>query len=326
ARAHSGRDEIAIVDGSHAWLVDDAPRAGGPAMGSDARSSRAVAKGRGAFDAWFHSIPRNDANAFEELLCRRRDRIGALLIEPIPLSPAQPALDADTLASLRSLCDRFEVALIVDESATGFRIARGGAQQAFDVRADLCTFGPSLANGYPIAALAGSEPIMRRFGKQVAQGIGSAAHPLSLAVADKTLQLLEETDALERIAKYGSRMREGLSQVLTRRGIPHSLTGPPAMIRLGVSGLPQPVDGNRSVGERAFASALAPRLQASGILCEPDLDAPWFVSAAHNELCLAETLAKFEHATDAVLELQSGAPGRSARAAARRASAFASPS
>ncbi|HXV36621.1 MAG TPA: aminotransferase class III-fold pyridoxal phosphate-dependent enzyme, partial [Myxococcota bacterium] len=190
ARAHSGRDEIAIVDGSHAWLLGDAPRAGGRATGSEARPSRAVTAGRGAFDAWFHSIPRNDANAFEELLCSRRDRIGALLIEPIPLSPAQPALDADTLASLRSLCDRFEIPLIVDESTTGFRVARGGAQQALGVRADLCTFGPSLANGYPIAALAGSEAIMRRFGKQVAQGIGSAAHPLSLAVADKTLQLL----------------------------------------------------------------------------------------------------------------------------------------
>lgn len=159
-----------------------------------------------------------------------------------------------------------------------------------------------MANGFPIAALAGREEIMRRIGKGVVQGSSYAAHPVSLAAADKTLEILDETDVLERIAKYGWRMREGMSQVLVRRGLSHAFVGPPSMSGLRFGESAQSRDRDREKTADAFCGELAPRLHASGILCEPDFGGPWFVSAAHNELCLAETLAKFEHAADATLE------------------------
>ena len=136
----------------------------------------------------------------------------------------------------------------------------------------------------------------------VVHGGTYTAHSVALAAAERTLQILEETDALERIADYGKRMQEGFSGILSRRGIPHSFTGHPAMGGLIFSETPPKNYREWATSDYTLYDALAQRLLDRGILCEPDSREPWFVSAAHNELCLAETLAKFERAADATLE------------------------
>jgi glutamate-1-semialdehyde 2,1-aminomutase len=327
ARAFTGKDAIAVVDGGfHGLLGAGLWEAGHQNRPIGANPSPSDPRVRGPFDSsMIHSVPANDANGFEELLSRHGDQIGAFLIEPIPVSCASMAADAAYLGDVRALCDRFGVVLIVDEGTTGFRVARGGAQEALGVRADLCTFGSSTANGFPIAALAGRQEIMRRIGNGVGQGGTYAAHPVSLAAADKTLEIIDETDALEKIAKYGWRMREGMSQVLSRRGIPHAFVGPPSMSGLCFGESPPCGGRDRNAVDDAFCADLVPRLHGSGILCEPNLCGPWFVSAAHNELCLAETLAKFEHAVDATLEQLPDARGRAASGARRSPHSFANP-
>jgi glutamate-1-semialdehyde 2,1-aminomutase len=327
ARAFTGKDAIAVVEGGSRGLL-------GAALWDATYEYRTLDTSpspdrfgvRGPFDSLTYCVPANDADGFEELLSRHGDRIGALLIEPIPVDCASIVADAAYLGDIRALCDRFGVALVVDEATTGFRVARGGAQELLGVRADLCTFGPSMASGYPIAALAGREEIMRRIGNEVAQGSTHAAHPVSLAAADKTLEILDETDALERIEAYGWRMREGMNQVLSRRGIPHTFVGPPSMSCLCLGESAPSGDPERGKFDRVFCVDFATRLHGVGILCEANMGGSWFVSAAHNELCLAETLAKFEHAADAALERLSDARGRAASGARRSPSSFASPS
>jgi glutamate-1-semialdehyde 2,1-aminomutase len=324
ARAFTGKDAIAVVDGGSQALLSTATwEAGHERSPQGSNPSSRGTRVRGPFDFPVHRVPVNDADGFEDLLRRHGDQIGAFLIEPVPIDCASTAADAAYLGGVRTLCDRFEVVLIVDEVTTGFRVARGGAQEALGVRADLCTMGASMANGFPIAALAGRREIMRRIGNGVGQGNTYAAHPVSLAAAEKTLEVIDETDALEQIAKYGWRMREGMSQVLSRRGIPHAFVGPPSMSGLCLGDSTPRGDHDRV--DDAFCADFAPRLHGLGILCEPDFCGPWFVSAAHNELCLAETLAKFEHAADATLERFPAARGRAASGARPSTRSFANP-
>ncbi len=249
-----------------------------------------------------HQVPLNDCERLQDVFRRHGNRIAAFLLEAIQGNCGSIPATREYLEVARKLCDHHGVVLIVDEVKTGFRVARGGAQELLGVRADLCTFAKALANGYPISAIAGREDIMRRFGPQVPQGGTYAAHPVSLAAAARTLQIVEETDALERIAAYGRRLQQGIGAILERRDIPCSFVGHPSMGGIFLSAeAPQSArDWVRS--DQAFYEAMAARLNDLGILCEPDAWEPWFVSAAHDDACLAETLEKLELAVDATLE------------------------
>jgi glutamate-1-semialdehyde 2,1-aminomutase len=327
ARSFTGKPSIAVVDGASHMMFDAALwPSGRPPASAELQSTSAGSASRGPFDALIYSVPGGDADRLEELLRSHRDQLGACLIEPLASDRASLAADAEYLAAVRALCDRFEVVLIIDEITTGFRVARGGAQELLGARADLCIFGPSMASGFPIAAFAGREEIMRRIGAGVAQASQPAAHPVSLAVADKTLEIVGATDALQQIARYGSRMREGMSQALARRGISHAFVGPPSMSRLDFA---DPAPSSDAATERfgeAFRRDLAECLHGAGILCGASLGGPWFVSAAHNELCLAETLAKFERAADATLERLTDSRKRTAREARPLPPSLANPS
>jgi len=251
-------------------------------------------------------VPLNDANRLEDVLKRRSDSIGAFVIEPILGNAGSITAEPQYLKDARELCDRFDVIMLIDEVKTGFRVARGGVQELMDVRADLCTFAKALGNGYPISALGGREDIMRMIGGDdgIAQGGTYAAHPVSLAAADKTLEILDETDTLEQIADYGHRMQQGIGEILSHRGIAHVFSGHPSMGGLFFT---ESVPRNYrewATTDYELYNSLAAELIELGILCEPDSREPWFVSAAHDDACLAETLEKFETALRTVLDRQ----------------------
>ncbi|MBV8402671.1 MAG: aminotransferase class III-fold pyridoxal phosphate-dependent enzyme, partial [Gammaproteobacteria bacterium] len=214
------------------------------------------------------------------------------------------AAEPEYVRAARALCDRYGVVLIIDEVKTGFRVARGGVQELYGVRADLCTFAKALANGYPISVLAGREDIMRKLGKGVAHGGTYTAHPVSLAAAEKTLEILAETDALERLAGFGTRLRQGKSAILKARGIAHSFVGHPSMSGLYFAHDPPRTYRDWKRSDYTFYDAVAKVLHDECILCEPDSREPWFMSAAHDDSCLSDTLRAFETAVDRTLAAQ----------------------
>jgi glutamate-1-semialdehyde 2,1-aminomutase len=304
ARAYTGKDDYVILEGSYHGLFDAAMwytpmdkwgQVGDPEVYPYSEgiplSTRSFA----------HFVQANDANQLEDVFKRRGGRIACLLIEPIMGNCLGIAADPEYLRAARALCDKHGVVLIIDEVKTGFRVARGGVQQLYGVNADLCTFAKAVANGYPISILAGREHIMRKIGKGVAHGGTYTAHSVSLAAAEKTLEILEKTDALERIAEYGTRLRAGMSSVLKTRGIAHSFVGHPSMSGLYFAKDPPRNYRDWKSSDYSFYDAAAKVLHDEKILCEPDSREPWFVSAAHDESCLTETLAAFEVAIDTTL-------------------------
>jgi glutamate-1-semialdehyde 2,1-aminomutase len=303
ARAYTGKDSHVIVEGGYHGIFDSVlwyadveewdPKAGDPAIEPEGEGIPGILK------KLTHFTPLNDANYLEDLLRRRHADIGAFLIEPIMGNCCSITATREYVHAARELCEKYNVIMIVDEVKTGFRVARGGVQELMGFKADLCTFAKAMGNGYPISAVAGREDIMRKIGDGVIHGGTYTCHSVSLAAAAKTLEILDETPALERIAKFGSDLQAGMSRILDARDIAHSFVGHPSMGGLIFSETP-PDDYRQWIGsDYTFYDTMAPELHDLGVLCEPDSREPLFICESHaTDNCLEPTLKAFEQAVD----------------------------
>jgi glutamate-1-semialdehyde 2,1-aminomutase len=315
ARAYTGKDDYVILEGGYHGLFDAAmwytpmenwDKTGEPEIVPYSKGVPVGTRG------YAHFVQANDANALEDVIKRRADKVACVLIEPIMGNCLGISADPEYLKAARWLCDKHGVLLVIDEVKTGFRVARGGVQELYGVNADICTFAKAVGNGYPISVVAGREEIMRKIGQGVAHGGTYTAHAISLAAAETTLRILDETDALERIADYGTKLREGMTKILDARGIQHSFVGHPSMSGLYFDKKPPRNYRDWKSSDYSFYDAMAQVLHDEGVLCEPDSREPWFICAAHDESCLSDTLSGFEFAVDETL--RNGEDGHKATA------------
>ena len=301
ARAFTGKDgHIAMEGGYHGIFTENLWESDVEAWQGDGQPL-VTSYGEGVPEitrSLYHPVPLNDANFAEDVLRKHHHEIGAFLVEPIMGNCCAITAERQYLQDIRELCDRFDVMLIVDEVKTGFRVARGGVQELFGVKADLCTFAKAIANGYPISVLAGREDVMRKIGDGVVHGGTFTGHSVSLAAADKTLEILDETDALEKIRDYGLSLQKGISRILDARSITHCFTGAPALAGLFFAESAPSNYREWLQSDYNFYDTLAPILHEEGILVEPDSREPWFLCEAHTDNCLDDTLARFERAVD----------------------------
>lgn len=158
ARGYTGKDKIIKFEGNYhghgdAFLI----KAGSGALTLGKPSSPGVTKGT-AKDTL--NADYNDLDSVEKLLKKNKDNVAAIIVEPVAGNmgciPPQPGF----LEGLRKLCDEHNTVLIFDEVMTGFRLARGGAQERFNVWADLVTFGKIIGGGLPVGAFGGKKEIM----------------------------------------------------------------------------------------------------------------------------------------------------------------------
>jgi glutamate-1-semialdehyde 2,1-aminomutase len=306
ARAYTSKDGYILVEGGYHGIFDAVQwESAVEKMEPGQAEPDLEPAGRGVPELLrqlVHSVPLNDANRLEDVLRKSGDQIGAYLIEPIMGNCCGITADPQYVLDARELCDRYEVLMIVDEVKTGFRVARGGVQELMGVRADLCTFAKAVANGYPISVLAGREEIMRQIGDSVVHGGTYTAHSVCIAAAEKTLEILDETDALERVEAYGRSLQDGISECLRARDIPHVFVGHPSMSGLFFAESAPTNYRDWLHSDYTMYDTIASQLHELGILCEPDSREPWFISAAHDDACLSETIEKFEIALDLSLK------------------------
>jgi glutamate-1-semialdehyde 2,1-aminomutase len=306
ARGYTGKDSYIMVEGGYHGLFDSVMWGSAVEKMTEGQTVPDLEPyGEGipkVVKQLIHTVPLNDADYLEDVLRKNSDRIGAFMIEPILGNSGGITAEVQYVKDARELCDRYGVVMIIDEVKTGFRVARGGVQELMGVKADLCTFAKALANGYPISALCGREEIMRKIGKGVFHGGTYTAHSVALAAADKTLEILDETDALAQIESYGRKMQAGLGEILEARGVPYVFVGHPSMAGLFLTEK-EPTnyrDWVRTDG--VLYEAMAGHLHDLGIICEPDCREPFFISAAHDDACLKETVEKFAIGLDGALK------------------------
>ena len=248
-------------------------------------------------------VPFNDANRLEDVLKKKHNEIGTLLIEPILGNCCSIAAEPEYIKAVRSLCDRYNIVMVIDEVKTGFRVAKGGVQELYGIEADICTFAKSMANGYPIAAVCGKEDLMRsiKYGG-VLHGGTFTAHSVAISAANKTLEIIESTNALATVNQYGLDLRDGLSRILTDHNIPHSFTGHPSMSGLFFSEKPPTNARDFKNSNYPLYEKLAEELLEFGVLCEFDPREPWFICEAHAKDALEPTLDAFRTALEITLK------------------------
>lgn len=309
ARAFTGRESYLLVEGGYHGLFDAAmwmaDMEGWTPGGND--DPEVVPYGKGippTVKKLAHLVPMNDLQRLEDTFRRVGNQLAAMLIEPIQGNCCGISARAEYVQLARRLCDEYGVLLIIDEVKTGFRVGKGGIQGILGVKPDITTFAKAVANGYPIAVVAGRADVMRTFRYGGASHGGTyTAHSVSLAAAEECLRILDETPALETLAGYGQRLMDGISAILNARGIVHSYTGHPSMF--GLFFAPEPPDNYRAwkTSDYSFYDRMAYFLHDLGIIVEPDSREPWFMCEAHgkDDTCLTDTLAAVEAAVDLTL-------------------------
>ncbi|WP_250657111.1 aspartate aminotransferase family protein [Alkalimarinus coralli] len=236
------------------------------------------------------TVPLNDFAALNEVFERVGHDIAAIVIEPIMGNCGSIASSQEYMQKLRDICDSNGSLLIMDEVKTGFRVAKGGVQELYGVKADLTTYAKAMGNGYPVAAFGGRAEVMDKikFGPDgVTHGGTYTANMIALSAAKATLTLLKDTDALKTIDKVGADIQDVLARVFTKFGIEHKFAGPNAMfgVHFG-SEVPQNYRDWKKTDSDLYTK-FAHNLIKNGVMLEPDSREPWFICEAHQTVDLA---------------------------------------
>ena len=196
ARAYTGRDYVAVC-GYHGWQDWF--------IGSTSRN-KGVPKKTSALTLTFKY---NDIKSLEKIFSKHPKGIAAVILEPMTYEFPKSKF----LEKTKKLCRKYGAILIFDETITGFRFSKGGAQEVFQVTPDLSTFGKGIANGYPLSVVCGSREIMREMENIFFSGT-FGGELLSLAAANVVLGMHQKDEISPRLNKYGEELSRDLQKVI----------------------------------------------------------------------------------------------------------------
>jgi glutamate-1-semialdehyde 2,1-aminomutase len=307
ARAYTGREKFISFEGHYHGMVDyfmfSTASASRGALGSR-RSPIAVRASSGIpldIRKYMISLPFNDLELLQKAVEARWFDIAAIVFEPMMGNCAGIMPRPGYLEKMRELCDKYGIAMVMDEVKTGFRIANGGAQEYFNIQADIVTYAKSLGNGFPIAAIAGKDEFMMTVEPgAVAHGGTYSGNVVGTAAAVATLDILENEPVIETINRRGKALMHGIDDILTEADIPHVITGVPSMfgILLGTEETPQDFR-DYTAGDGDLYEEISMELARHGVLPDSDGREPWFLCYSLSEEDVAETLNIFNDAVKA---------------------------
>lgn len=239
ARGFTGRDIIIKFAGCYHGHVDSLlVQAGSGALTLGHPSSPGIPRGC-TQDTLV--LQYNDLDAVREAFQQQGDKIAAVILEPVVGNMGLVAPVNGFLELLRELCTRHGTVLIFDEVMTGFRLAYGGAQERFGITPDLTTLGKIVGGGMPVGAYGGRADIMDRISPvgPVYQAGTLSGNPLAMASGIATLQVLKESQPYAQLEERTNELCQGLEQLATKAGIPHSVPRVGSMFTLFFN--PEPV-------------------------------------------------------------------------------------
>ena len=285
ARAVTGRTTIVKFAGAYHGHVDGLLAEAGSGL-----ATAGVPASPGVTEAQASDtviVPWNDAAAVEQAIATRQP--AAVIAEPIPANMGVVPPDPGFLEELRDVTADSGALLVLDEVISGFRVARGGAQELLGVEADLTVMGKVLGGGLPAAACGGPRELMERIAPvgDVYQAGTLSGNPLAVAAGLATLRRLDGP-AYAGIESITSRLADGLREAAGDR--PVQVSAVPGLVTVFFSAAPV----------RDFAGASACNAAAYGRFCRAMLERgvyppasqfeAWFPSLAHDEEAIEQTI------------------------------------
>jgi len=247
------------------------------------------------------SIPFNNIDILEQKIKAKWGEIACIIVEPIMGNCASIMPKGKYLQAIRKLCDEYGIVMIFDEVKTGFRIAKGGGQEFFNINADLVTWAKSLGNGFPIAAIGGKKSIMGEIGpSKIPHGGTYSGNVAATSAACATLEEIEK-GALDQVNHHGNIIMKGFKRILREKGIPSVIQGPPSMFSILFTESEQISEyRDFSLVNHEYYNRLARKLIEKGVMPDMDPREPWFVSSAHSDSDAENVLNIFKEVIDEV--------------------------
>lgn len=295
ARGATGRDKLIKFEGcyhghSDCMLVN----AGSSALAGGHPSSAGVPVGaaRDTLTAQF-----NDLASVEALLEQNPGQVAAVIVEPVAANMGVVGPAPGFLEGLRALCDKHGALLIFDEVITGFRLAPGGAQEYFGVRADLVTFGKIIGGGMPVGAYGGKREIMEMVSPVggVYQAGTLSGNPVAMAAGITQLQILwEHPEIYTGMQEQGQRLYGGMECLVEKYEKPWRVNHVGSLGCLYFTGQDvKNYEDAQTADTEKFAEYFRFML-AHGIHLGPSQFEAMFLSGAHTGETTDETLRVFE--------------------------------
>lgn len=297
ARGYTGRDKIVKFEGCYHGHSDSLlVKAGSGALTLGEPNSPGVPA---ALAEHTITLNFNDIDSVKQAFAEVGDQVACIIVEPIAGNmnciPPVPGF----LEGLREVCDQYGTVLIFDEVMTGFRVARGGAQELYGVHADLVTLGKIIGGGMPVGAFGGKREIMEKIAPlgPVYQAGTLSGNPLAMRAGIAMLTAMQREGLYEELSAKTEYLTEGLKAVAAKNGVPVCTAAVGGMFGLFFT---------EAESVNSFAEATACDLEAfktffhlmleEGVYLAPSAYEAGFLSAAHTEADLDATIAAADRA------------------------------
>ena len=243
------------------------------------------------------TAPFNDSAEVKRLIQNHPNEIAAIIIEPVCGNMGCILPAPGFLKTLRELCTQHGIVYIFDEVMTGFRLARGGAQELFSIEADLVTLGKIIGGGLPVGAFGGKKEIMQHIAPlgNVYQAGTLSGNPIAMTAGYTLLNELNNNPSIyEGLEKKCKDLSEGIDQLLEKKKIPHTINQLGSMMSVHFGAHPVMDFESAKACDNSFFNKFFHHMLENGVYLPPSAFESWFISSALSDEDIRKTLAAVE--------------------------------